>query len=103
MSITVTERSLLMVTSEREPFGRVAVEALAAGVPVAAMRSGALPEIVEDGRTGVLASTEEELIEKTAALLERPGVPEEMSPACRQGAGRFDVRKTAEKVMSLVG
>ena len=32
----------------------VAMEALAAGVPVIAMASGAIPEIVADGRTGIL-------------------------------------------------
>lgn len=42
-----------------EPFGLVAIEAMARGVPVIATKSGALPEIVEDGRTGLL-------MEKTA-------------------------------------
>ncbi len=35
-----------------EQFGRVAVEAMFAGVPVIASRSGALPEVI--GNTGVL-------------------------------------------------
>lgn len=37
-----------------EPFGMVAMEALAAGTPVVASRVGALPEIVRDGVDGVL-------------------------------------------------
>jgi glycosyltransferase involved in cell wall biosynthesis len=40
-----------------EPFGMVALEAMAAGVPVVAYSSGALPEIISDGSTGVLAPT----------------------------------------------
>jgi glycosyltransferase involved in cell wall biosynthesis len=45
----------LLVPSEwYEPFGLVAIEALARGTPVIAARAGALPEIVEHGRTGLL-------------------------------------------------
>lgn len=43
----------LVVPSEwYEPFGRVVVEAFARGTPVVAARSGALGELVDDGRTG---------------------------------------------------
>lgn len=37
-----------------ETFGRVVAEAFEAGTPVVATRSGALPEAVEDGRSGLL-------------------------------------------------
>jgi glycosyltransferase involved in cell wall biosynthesis len=36
-----------------EPFGRVCIEAFAHGIPVVAARSGALPEIVEVGKSGL--------------------------------------------------
>jgi glycosyltransferase involved in cell wall biosynthesis len=39
---------------EPEPFGLVAAEAMAAGLPVIASRIGALPEVVDDDRTGLL-------------------------------------------------
>jgi glycosyltransferase involved in cell wall biosynthesis len=38
-----------------EPFGRVLIEAMAVGVPVLAARAGGVPEIITDGRDGVLA------------------------------------------------
>jgi hypothetical protein len=49
-------RSYLTVLPIRwdEPFGLVALEAMACGRPVVAYDSGALPEIVVDGETGLL-------------------------------------------------
>ncbi len=44
-----------------EPFGLVVIEAMASGTPVLATRRGALPEIIEHGRTGVLVDDYREL------------------------------------------
>lgn len=54
-------RCLLAPVEWEEAFGLVFVEALAAGTPVVALRRGALPEIVEHGRCGFLAESEDEL------------------------------------------
>jgi glycosyltransferase involved in cell wall biosynthesis len=54
-----------------EPFGLVAIESMATGTPVIARRAGALPEVVEDGRTGFLVDDVEEgrlAIERVATL-----------------------------------
>ena len=50
----MTAFDLLAVPSIEEPLGLVAVEALAAGTPVVATRTGGLPEIVHDQKCGVL-------------------------------------------------
>jgi glycosyltransferase involved in cell wall biosynthesis len=52
---------LLHPTLAPETSSLVAMEALAAGTPVIAYRSGALPEIVEDGVTGFLVESAEEM------------------------------------------
>jgi len=48
-------RAVLVPSIWYEAFPRTIVEAYAAGVPVVASRIGALPEVVEDGVTGLLA------------------------------------------------
>ncbi len=46
----------LVHTAEREPFGRVIIEAMAHKVPVIAINRGGPGEIIEHGRTGLLVS-----------------------------------------------
>jgi glycosyltransferase involved in cell wall biosynthesis len=54
-------RCLLIPSTVQETSSLVAMEALAAGTPVIAYRSGALPEIIEHGRTGYLVSNVREM------------------------------------------
>jgi glycosyltransferase involved in cell wall biosynthesis len=54
-------RALLYPIQYPEAFGLVLVEAILCGTPVAAMRLGAVPEIIEDGVTGFTATSGEEL------------------------------------------
>jgi glycosyltransferase involved in cell wall biosynthesis len=50
----------LMLGAWPEPFGLVAIESMATGTPVIARRAGALPEIVDHGRSGFLVDDLEE-------------------------------------------
>jgi glycosyltransferase involved in cell wall biosynthesis len=45
-----------------EPFGLVMIEAMACGTPVLAFRRGSVPEIIEDGESGVIVDTCEEAV-----------------------------------------
>lgn len=57
-----------------EPFGLVNIEAMAMAKPVVALAHGALPEIVEHGRTGILvpADDPDQLAEAVLTLLRNP-------------------------------
>jgi glycosyltransferase involved in cell wall biosynthesis len=67
----VMGRSAVTVCAVRwdEPFGLVAAEAQMAGCPVAGYRRGALPEVVEDGVSGVLVEPDD--IEALTHALQR--------------------------------
>lgn len=54
-------RCLLNPIHWNEPFGLVVIEALACGLPVVTTPRGAMVELVEDGRTGFIRSTVDDL------------------------------------------
>jgi glycosyltransferase involved in cell wall biosynthesis len=79
-----------------EPFGMVAIEAMACGTPVVSMADGALPEIVEPGRTGYLANNVDELTALTSKSLEldRENIRARVT-------ARFDISVVAEQYRDL--
>ena len=63
IDLLTSARALLNPIQWPEPFGLVMAEAMACGTPVVAYPEGAAPEIVDDGQTGFLVSTQDELVE----------------------------------------
>lgn len=55
-------KALLFPIDWPEPFGLVMIEAFSCGTPVIAYRHGSVPEIMEDGVTGFVVSSQEEAI-----------------------------------------
>jgi glycosyltransferase involved in cell wall biosynthesis len=75
-------RCVVVPSLAPETSSLVAREALAAGTPVVALRRGALVEVVEPGRTGILVDTPEELAPALRAV-------EALDPReCRRAAER---------------
>lgn len=89
-------RCLLVPSTAPETSSLVAMEALASGTPVIAYRSGALPEVVEDGVTGFV-------VDDAHGMAEAIGRVGAIDPArCRAEAERrFDVRRTATEYLAL--
>ena len=55
-------RALLFPIEWEEPFGLVMIEAMLSGVPVLGTSRGAVPEVVEDGVTGVVCDDATEMV-----------------------------------------
>lgn len=89
---------LLVVPSLTEAFGLVAVEAMAAGVPVVASAVEGLAEVVEDGRMGVLVPPGDPaaLAAAIARLASDAGARREMGEAGRRAAARYSLEAMAE-------
>lgn len=89
-------RCLIIPSLVAETSSLVAMESLACGTPVIAFRSGALPEIVEHGRTGFIVSDVKGI---ARALLKVDGLdPDD----CRIAAQvRFSAHSMAEKYLSV--
>jgi glycosyltransferase involved in cell wall biosynthesis len=79
-------RATLFPIEWEEPFGLVMIESMACGTPVIATRWGAVPEIIDDGHSGIIVDSYREMpaaLERADALdpLElRQYVEEEFSP-----------------------
>ena len=89
-------KCLLAPSTVAETSSLVAMEALASGTPLVAFPSGALPEIVENGRTGFLVSSVEEMAEAiTAVGVLKPEV-------CRAAAeSRFSSSDMVKRYLNL--
>ncbi len=87
-----------------EPFGQVVVEGMIAGKPVVATDGGGVPEIVQDGVTGLLVpmGDVEAMAEAVMKLLRNPLDAEEMGRAGRvRVLENFTIELTARRVQAV--
>jgi glycosyltransferase involved in cell wall biosynthesis len=87
---------LLVPSLAPETSSLVAMEALACGTPVVAFRVGALPEIIEDGKTGFL-------VENVSQMADAMHKAREIDPeVCRSSARmRFSLRRMTRQYLDL--
>ena len=94
---------LLLVHSRGEAMGRVTVEAMAFGIPVIGLRSGATTELIQDGVNGFLFSSEEEFLECCDSLVRDENLHKKLSEGAKVSAlDRFTIDKYGESIYSTI-
>jgi glycosyltransferase involved in cell wall biosynthesis len=93
-----------VVPSLYEPFGLVALEALACGVPVIASAVGGLKEIITDGQSGLLvpAGDAAALACALCTLLTDESLRARLSAGARLRAHGFSLQRRADELLELL-
>jgi glycosyltransferase involved in cell wall biosynthesis len=94
-----------LTTTTPDPFPRAVLEAMAAGRPVAAFRSGGTAEMVEDGRTGLLADVGD--LDALAAAFVRLGGDRDLrerlgAAGARRAREAFSVERHVERMEQVL-
>jgi glycosyltransferase involved in cell wall biosynthesis len=92
---------LVHASTVGEPFGQVVIEGMMAGKPVVATAGGGVPEIIEDGVSGILVPMGEvkPMAGAIMRLLESPQAAGHMGQAARARVlDRFTIQHTVDKV-----
>lgn len=100
---TLMDRShALLQCSRHEALGRVTLEAMVNGMPVIGHASGATPELIADGVTGLLYSTAGELMDHMCRLVTDRDLAEHMGMAGRARIpGHYTVDAMAGRTLSV--
>lgn len=88
--------ALLHLINFDEPFGLSVIEAMACGTPVIAIRRGSMPELIDDGKTGVLVASAEEAVTAVDRIRQI-----DRQVTSRTIARRFSVDRMADEYLAL--
>ncbi len=97
---------VLLLTSRRDPLPRVVMEAMCHGIPVVATRVDGIPEMVEDGVTGILVEPEDApgFAAAVKRLLENEPLRRQMGAAGRERARMlFSPETYRARMMAIYG
>lgn len=99
----IAAADVFVLSSKEEGLGTVLLDALAAGVPIAATRGGGIPEIVEHGRSGLLAEPQDPraLGEAIARILTDERLRATLKEGGAERVRAFSVEETARRTLEV--
>ncbi|MFC1736716.1 glycosyltransferase family 4 protein [Candidatus Hydrogenedentota bacterium] len=95
---------IFVLPTRKESFGLAIADAMAAGLPTVVSNTTAIPELVDDGKTGVLvpADAPNELAAVLDKLVEDSGLRRELGEAaCRAIRSRYTWAASAERMLEV--
>ncbi|MEU8752760.1 glycogen synthase [Streptomyces chartreusis] len=104
----LTHAAVFVCPSVYEPLGIVNLEAMACGTPVVASQVGGIPEVVDDGKTGLLVPLDDDfeagLAQALDSVIGDPEAARRMGEAGRERAvGEFGWDAVARRTAGLYG
>ena len=104
LAVEYTIAHCFCLPTVQEGFGLAFAEAMAAGLPVVACRAAAVPEIVEDGRTGILVGRRNpaELAHALETLLVNENLRTEFGLAATRRIEAFDLPRVAGRFLETL-
>jgi glycosyltransferase involved in cell wall biosynthesis len=95
------QADVFCLPSLQEGFGIVFIQAMAAGLPVVALRASSTPEVIQEGVTGVLTEPGDAsaLTDALAGLLANPSLRMALGAAGRARARAFGMRAAATRFL----
>ena len=94
---------LLVLPSVYEELGTVLLEAMQAGLPVVASRTGGIPDVIEDGANGMLVPSgdPEALARAIDRLLADRDLARRLSEEAQERAKDYDWEVLAERILRV--
>ena len=89
-------------TSVREGWGMTLTEAAACGTPAVATRIAGHEDAVAEGRSGLLAADDEELVAHLVEVMVDPELRARLQAGALEHAGRFTWTNTATKILEAL-
>jgi glycosyltransferase involved in cell wall biosynthesis len=100
--LLASAQCLLIPSSVAETSSLVAMEAIASGAPVVALRSGALPEVIDHGQTGFIVDSGDEMaeaVQRCVRCIRDGGLSAEMSRSTARR--RFSAERMVADYLAL--
>jgi glycosyltransferase involved in cell wall biosynthesis len=100
----LAEADIACLPSVDDPCALVHIEAMAVGTPVVGVRAGGAPELIQDGRTGLLVAPDDVpgLARNLSALIDDPGRRRAMGDAGRRRVvEHLNARRMADEVEAV--
>jgi glycosyltransferase involved in cell wall biosynthesis len=96
---------VVVLTSRNEGTPVALIEAMAANRPVVATRVGGVPDVIEDGRTGLLAPAGDApaVAASILSILDAPNLARNLARRGREASARFGLERLAEDLGGLYG
>ena len=93
---------MFVFPSHLESFGMTGIEAMTFGLPVIACAAGAIPEIIEDGKTGILIPPldPEALAQAVSRLMAAPDLCRRLGGSAQASTERWDIQVIASQYTS---